>query len=1532
MAKLLKILGKIFLGLLEWVLIVIFLFALAIRSSSFQTYSAQKVTEFLSAELDAEIRIDKIDISFFDKVFIQGIFVEDHHKDTLASIGEIAININALELNKLVFTLDNVALKNARINLKKYKEEDHLNIQYLVDYFKPKEKDDKKVNFVIASNALQLENVDFSFIDENKDLNAYGMDFDHLHFKNTQLDIQDLVFTPKGLVATFNRLSTHEAYSNFKLTELSGKAKHSSEGIFFTDFKVLTDETELTAEVLDLKTYTYANYQNFVDSVDFNVDIKNSKVSLKDISIFAPQLKGMNDHVFLDVKASQRIKDLKLDDIYLKFGQSSYLAGDFVLPDFRVMDSLVFDELINDFYITLKDVESISLPESAGETRIVLPENVKRFDYVNGTNVAFVGGVNDFKIKAKNIRTALGTVEIEKDLNFVYKASAYHFGEYSDSSYYLNLLDFKLGEFLGQESFGIAQGSFAIKGKASGFSSIEFTDVSGEIDRFDFNKYAYSKIKISKASLIGKEIYANLKMNDANLDLDFDGIIDFSDEEKMRFALNLNESHLERLNLSITDSTVFSTQMQVDVANYTKENIGGSIQFSNLHYGVNKDTLDLEKMDLKATRSSEGDLIVLNSPYFDAEFKGVINYTTLVSDVDKELRQLLPNLYLKDSLTVQTKNKQVTQKVKANNFTYNVVIKEAQDLLDVFIPELALESNTSVKGVFNAKDDDFELSIFSPSITYDNLNLKNLDLNQYIWKGNANVNATADMLSLNDTINCNDVLFTAFNYKESFDTQLSWNPGNSNPTSFSFYTHVNSPKDITFEIKTSYFTVRDHKWDIRKDALIAFRGDSIMVDDFRMTRMGQYLKLDGLLTNDVKDKLDIDIKDLDLADFSGLIGGDFQLNGKTNIDGKLATPFTDLFFSGNGNIDSLYINNEEVGNISLYADYSRTKQKIDVNGKIDYRGLETFDFDGIYDLAKEADNLDFDLKFDRADLGVTNAFLNPEVVSGIAGKINGEIKVSGEIDAPKLKGKVDLEEGNAKLQLLGANFKFKGEIEVDENGVYLNNMPITDEEGNVGSVVGQVFHDNFSNFNFDLSFDLEEFRSNGRRYPVDRFLVMNTRYDPDEYYYGKAYVRGTANISGYADNMRIEVNAETQRGTWVDFPMYGASEIEEVKFIEWLPKEIDSTASDEPKIDFTGVDMNLNIAVTPETRLKVIFNETIDDEILAFGSGDINIGLDNYNQLSMEGIFTVDRGSYNFAMGPYKQNFTLVKGGTVQWTGSPYDASIDLGTYYKTNANLDVLVSETLGNTGNRNDEVFCYLDLKGDLLKPDITFDIKAPQASELGRATLARVRSDQDELNKQFFSLLVLKQFRPLYGGGSGAGGGSLGLDLVSTQINSVINKFNTGANIGVALDRDEFTGENSVEVGFSKEFLNDKLIVSTSFGVENNTRTDDESANNLIGDVKVEYIINEPRTLRVNVYNESNDYSVIQDNNQGQFTQGVGLHYQEDFQNLSDFKLFQYIGNLFRKEEDKKKKNSNKKKIPQEYIDDPGLLREDETNSEN
>ena len=629
-----------------------------------------------------------------------------------------------------------------------------------------------------------------------------------------------------------------------------------------------------------------------------------------------------------------------------------------------------------------------------------------------------------------------------------------------------------------------------------------------------------------------------------------------------------------------------------------------------------------------------------------------------------------------------------------------------------------------------------------------------------------------------------------------------------------------------------------------------------------------------------------------------------------NAWGFLSNPYSNFLYVGDATLKNLHLNNQEVGDIYLQSQWNRGNQSVGLTGELLYRGNQTFDFEGSYFTDRKEDNLDFNLVFDQTDLKFTNAFMDPDVVNNIKGLLDGRLKVTGSPEFPKLEGDVELIGGNAKIEVLGVNFGLDGKISADEYGFYIDNMPVTDEEGNSGMMVGSIYHNKFKDWNFDLQFDLENSLSSYQS-PLfstgykntEKFLVLNTKYKEGEYYNGRAFVTGSANIFGYADNVEITVDLQTKKGTNINFPMYGAGELsEEESFISFKKKGEDQYTLEPAKIDFTGVDLNLNFRVTPEAKLKIIFNEQLGDEITASGSGNISIKLDNLGDLSMDGTYRVKEGMYNFAMGPIKQPFHIQEGGAITWTGDPYTATLDLKTYYEVNANLSEISPDKLqGNGTGTNQKVLCYLGLTESLMKPTIAFDIKVTKADESGKALLARITGEEDELNRQFFSLLLWKRFQPLKG--STSVGGSAAMDLVSNQINSMLSQVSKDYKLNVNLDADNLTGENTMALGVSKGFLDDRLIFTGSFGVEKYAESSQQTQSAFIGDVSLEYLLNENGTVRITVFNESNDYSIIQDKNLGLFTQGAGLHYQENFNDFDNFKFAQYFLDVFRKRETKK-----------------------------
>ena len=75
----------------------------------------QKITTYLSDELNTEVTIDRIDIDFFDKLVMEGFILKDLKGDTLLYAGNLkaGFNTNLISLLRGRLQITSLYLENA---------------------------------------------------------------------------------------------------------------------------------------------------------------------------------------------------------------------------------------------------------------------------------------------------------------------------------------------------------------------------------------------------------------------------------------------------------------------------------------------------------------------------------------------------------------------------------------------------------------------------------------------------------------------------------------------------------------------------------------------------------------------------------------------------------------------------------------------------------------------------------------------------------------------------------------------------------------------------------------------------------------------------------------------------------------------------------------------------------------------------------------------------------------------------------------------------------------------------------------------------------------------------------------------------------------------------------------------------------------------------------------------------------------------------------------------------------------------------
>src|SRR5699024_8071051 len=96
-------------------------------------------------------------------------------------------------------------------------------------------------------------------------------------------------------------------------------------------------------------------------------------------------------------------------------------------------------------------------------------------------------------------------------------------------------------------------------------------------------------------------------------------------------------------------------------------------------------------------------------------------------------------------------------------------------------------------------------------------------------------------------------------------------------------------------------------------------------------------------------------------------------------------------------------------------------------------------------------------------------------------------------------------------------------------------------------------------------------------------------------------------------------------------------------------------------------------------------------------------------------------------------------------------------------------------------------------------------------------------------------------------------------------------------------------SQEIGSNITLFDNRLIIAGNViaGSKPNSSGKDESlkrnTNGITGNIEVEYLINKSGTIRLKVFNRSNDYLTSLFFNESLYAQGIGISYTRDFNSI-------------------------------------------------
>lgn len=1511
-----------------------------IRYSGFQSYLAQQASDWLSKEWKTVVRIEKIDITILDHVYIQGLYVEDLDQDTLAYLGHVDLDISALAWSSKKIDVKKLEITNGKIYLIKKLGQEVFNYEFIEDYFATDEPPEKQTVPPprIAFEQLILNNVDFKYILEYRKEYEHGINFNKLDLRKINLSIANLVIDDENFIGQIAHMSAREK-SGFVLDRFSAKFDLNPARLNLTEGKIETSKSAIQIPKLSFLTKTWDNYNYFEDSVYMDIRLSKTIASMEDVAYFATDLWGMNQEVYLSGSIKDHVYNLKINDLHLETGLETILRGNFELPDFRKDYYPIPKQQIAFLQSSYRDLVAFRVPSTNKKTYLPLPTDrqttqiMKEAGLLTIQRFAIQGRPEKFTIFVDEVASSIGTIRLNDGIEFSRDSSGFLNCQPLGKGVGIENLD--LAKISEEKTIGLTSGIVLFQGREISNTDISFEHITGSFEFIEINGIRYKNLDFIDAKVSTSEFSGFVKLNDKHAKIAFDGAIRFDQREEIEGEITIEYLNFEELGFSALEGIQAKGGLLVKTAGFSGNNIQGFVKTENLSLSKDSIFFAFNQFSASIDRSGLKDLLLIDSDVLQGRVEGVLEFDQIALATQNQLSKILPFLVPKVD----------NEKFEYNDFaSFQFTVSDANSLLRVLEPKLFIESGTKLNGSMNGDSKKYQFDLSSPQISYEDYRFTGVQLLNNIDSLGIDARYSVDRLNYNDSLYFDNVLFSSVGTNSSFLSKIVWGEQNYEGGELNWSTKVDNKSNFSVALRACHFFIESERWsldnfeELNITPMLNFSQGIVEVRDFMFVNGLQYVSVDGKVSDDPNDALQIQISDFDIDIFNKLYINDFQLFGLVSGNFSLHNIMKDIFLEGSMSIDDFKLNDNYIGTVDLESSYDDNANKININGLLYNETIsknKTNTFSGNYMLAKTVDGvkhpdkLDFNFNFATMDVSFANAFVDEKVASDIEGTIEGELLIKGSSEKPLVSGKLALNNGQAKIGILGTKYQVQGPINISNYGLSMVNMPIRDEESNTAILSASVFHDNFNKWDYNVFLDLT--RDGHKKDPLnknipaklDRFLALNTYFKEGEVYYGKGYVTGNVNIYGTEDRVDITANLKSARGTQINFPMYGRGDIGADDFVVFINNIDSSQISQVSKIDFTGVRLNLNIEATPDANLSIIFDERTGDEISAAGRGLFRITLDELNDITMSGTFEVVEGAYNFALGVVKKLFKIEPGSTVKWTGDPYEAVLNVKTYYLVEANLQDISAlydrESEMRTNNR-DQIYCYLSLKDRLSQPILEFDIGAPRATDAGRLAINRVRSDYDELTRQFFSLLLMRQFQPLRGSQTAANtkGTNALNELLANQINAVLNQISGNYDLRVSKNDDALANQSTYKLGFASSFFDDRLTVSGSFGVSQmRNGASMQGTNPLIGDVNIEYKLNRSGSFRVNVFNRSNQFTVIHQYNIGMFTQGAGIYYQESFSGWHDFQLAQYGLDLFRPQNQRRFSRLNSRYIPIPYF---------------
>jgi hypothetical protein len=1156
-------------------------------------------------------------------------------------------------------------------------------------------------------------------------------------------------------------------------------------------------------------------------------------------------------------------------DLVIKTGGNSVLSTDFTISGLPDIKNSHFSFPDIKIVTGRKDIQMIagqSLPKS-----LELPENLV-------LRVKFDGRIQEFT-STLNLQSSYGTAQLSAKLeaneNFKSKVS---------------IPDFNLGLLL-KDTAMLGKISLTAELDGHGLDVKTVTaNIRVEASEIFLNRYDYHNLSLN-GNITGLGYEGKISLNDENIVFDYDGKVNFNPgQEQFKFLMNVKGADLQKLNFTRDDFRI-GFLAEADLKGGSADDINGKLGITNIimvHEGK-KYLLDSLLVELinragKSNLNITSDLITLN-------YAGNASPAILPGAAGQFLGKYFP--FSESGLAKSNR--------KMPSFSLEIRLHNNPVLMEALLPQLSEFEPGLIQASYDADKSEFRLNAGIKKLVYGTTEIN--DFEASVDAGPAALNYRISALGVsNSRFKLDNLLIDGKIADKIIFANLSSIDEKNNKKLLIRSRVMKNDSNYRFILDPEELFLMNNRWNIAADNYIEFGKKGLLIHHFFMNKDATQINVSSV-NDQFQGDLDLEIKNFKLDDISRIIEKDTSLI-KGTVDGKVLLKRMNKNFGiiADAKIRELVVRDIPVGNITVRAG-NPTGEKFDLSVQLE--GADNkMEAVGYYIPNGGANSLQIKAVIQSLSMKTLEAFSMGEI-SETSGSLSGSLLVQGTTGSPELTGELVFRDVFVKPAFLNSRLELKNEtIQLKKDGIYFKSFTMLDADRHTAIIDGTIFMQQFRNLTFDFQVNTLD------------FLLFNTTAKDNTNFNGRMVIDSKIDIKGPMALPIVNAKLKIKKGSNFTFavPENKLSTDRGEGVVEFTDTLVLNPilGRAEKKValasGFKGVDLNSIIEVDKQATLRLLMDPASTDSLVVRGEAALSFALDRSGKMTLTGAYNLNEGSYLVSLeSVIKRKFEIVPGSTIIWNGDPLDAEVSINATYSVRASpfdlvadqMSVLSAADKGGFKNRY-PFLVFLKLRGEILHPQISFEIQLPPAEKgiLGGVVnqrLIMLNEDASALNKQVFALLVLGRFiqeNPLQtesGGTSGLVRSTVG-KFLSAQLNQLSSKVMPGVELNFDIQSyDDYQsgqaqGRTQVEIGLKKQLFNERLSVQVGGTIDvEGEKARQNTASSITSDVTVEYKLAKDGSYRLKAFRQNQYEGAIE----GQLVEtGVGIMYLLDFNNWKEF----------------------------------------------